>query len=184
MPWTPDGSARILEYRQMVQSLNNMGLRVVNDVVYNHTNAAGQSDNSVLDKIVPGYYHRLNASGVVENSTCCQNTATEHNMMRKLMVDSLVTWATQYKIDAFRFDLMGHHMVSDMQAVQEALGSLTLAEDGVDGSAIYLYGEGWNFGEVADNARGRQRHPAQPGRDRHRHLQRPPAGRGAGRRAL
>ncbi|MBP8107573.1 MAG: alpha amylase N-terminal ig-like domain-containing protein [Caldilineaceae bacterium] len=150
----PDGSARILEYRQMVQALNNMGLRVVNDVVFNHTNAAGQSDNSVLDKIVPGYYHRLNASGVVETSTCCQNTATEHTMMRKLMVDSLLTWATQYKIDAFRFDLMGHHMVSDMQAVQAALGSLTLADDGVDGSAIYLYGEGWNFGEVADNARG------------------------------
>jgi pullulanase-type alpha-1,6-glucosidase len=75
-------------------------------------------------------------------------------MMRKLMVDSVVTWAVQYKVDAFRFDLMGHHMVADMQAVREALDALTLEADGVDGKRIYLYGEGWNFGEVADNARG------------------------------
>jgi len=82
----PNGSQRILEYRAMVQSLNQIGLRVVNDVVFNHINASGQDANSVLDKIVPGYYHRLNADGVVETSTCCQNTATEHAMMGKLMV--------------------------------------------------------------------------------------------------
>lgn len=150
----PDGPARILEFRQMVQSLNENGLRVVIDVVYNHTNSSGQNEKSVLDRIVPGYYHRLNASGRVETSTCCQNTATEHNMMRKLMIDSAVTWATAYKVDAFRFDLMGHHMKDDMLALQEALRSLTEAEDGVDGASIYIYGEGWNFGEVADNARG------------------------------
>jgi pullulanase len=150
----PDGSARILEFRQMVQALNQAGLRVVMDVVYNHTNASGQSEKSVLDKVVPGYYHRLNADGKVENSTCCENTATEHNMMRKLMVDSVVTWATAYKVDGFRFDLMGHHMVDDMVAVKAALQSLTLEKDGVDGSRIYIYGEGWDFGEVANKARG------------------------------
>lgn len=150
----PQGSARIREFREMVQSLNESGLRVVMDVVYNHTNASGQAKKSVLDRVVPGYYHRLNADGAVETSTCCQNTATEHAMMEKLMVDSLVVWARDYKVDSFRFDLMGHHMVENMVAVQEALSALTEEADGVDGASIYLYGEGWNFGEVADNARG------------------------------
>jgi pullulanase-type alpha-1,6-glucosidase len=150
----PDSPARILEFRQMVQALNEAGLRVVIDVVYNHTNASGQNETSVLDKIVPGYYHRLDAHGRVEHSTCCENTATEHFMMRRLMVDSVVTWATAYKVDGFRFDLMGHHMVADMIAVKEALHGLTPEEDGIDGSSIYIYGEGWNFGEVANNARG------------------------------
>ncbi len=149
-----DGQARIREYRQMVQALNQSGLRVVIDVVYNHTNAAGLSDKSVFDKIVPGYYHRLDSNGNVTTSTCCQNTATEHDMMERFMVDSVVFWATQYKVDAFRFDLMGHHMVDDMVKVREALDALTLEEHGVDGSKIHIYGEGWNFGEVADNARG------------------------------
>ena len=150
----PDGSARIVEFRQMVQSINDTGLRVVMDVVYNHTAASGQSDKSVLDRIVPGYYHRLNDTGAIERSTCCENTASEHAMMEKLMIDSLVTWATMYKVDAFRFDLMGHHMVSNMLNVRAALDALTLEDHGVDGSQIYLYGEGWNFGEVANNARG------------------------------
>ena len=150
----PEGSARTLAFRRMVQNLNENGLRVVMDVVYNHTNSSGQAALSVLDRIVPGYYHRLDADGAVETSTCCQNTATEHAMMEKLMVDSLVTWAKDYKVDGFRFDLMGHHMVSNMVAVKKALSSLTLKKDGVDGSKIYLYGEGWDFGEVAGNARG------------------------------
>ena len=151
----PNGPTRILEFREMVQSLNRSGLRVVMDVVYNHTNASGQSENSVLDRIVPGYYHRLNADGAVETSTCCQNTATEHAMMRKLMVDSVVTWAKDYRVDGFRFDLMGHHMLEDMQAVRAALDALTLENDGVDGKSIYVYGEGWDFGEVANNGRGK-----------------------------
>ncbi|MDY7095724.1 MAG: pullulanase-type alpha-1,6-glucosidase, partial [Acidobacteriota bacterium] len=150
----PDGPARIREFRQMVQALNRTGLRVVMDVVYNHTNSAGQNDKSVLDKIVPGYYHRLNADGAVEMSSCCPNTASEHAMMEKLMIDSVLTWATQYKVDGFRFDLMGHHMKANMLNLREALDALTLRDDGVDGSEIYVYGEGWNFGEVADNARG------------------------------
>ena len=152
----PQGSARISEFREMVQALNGTGLRVVMDVVYNHTHAAGQDDRSVLDRIVPGYYHRLDEAGVVATSTCCPNTATEHAMMGKLMVDSVVTWARDYKVDGFRFDLMGHHSKANMLAVRAALDALTEAEDGVDGSKILIYGEGWNFGEVADNARFEQ----------------------------
>ncbi|NDJ61581.1 MAG: DUF3372 domain-containing protein, partial [Chloroflexi bacterium] len=74
--------------------------------------------------------------------------------MRRLMIDSVVTWVRDYQVDGFRFDLMGHHMVEDMRAVREALDSLTLEEDGVDGASIYVYGEGWDFGEVANNTRG------------------------------
>lgn len=150
-----NGSPRILELREMVQSLGNLGLSVVMDVVYNHTNQSGLGDKSVLDKVVPGYYHRQNPdSGFVERSTCCDNTATEHKMMERLMIDSLVLWAKHYKIDAFRFDLMGHHMKSNMEKALAAVQSLTLEDDGVDGRRIYFYGEGWNFGEVANGARG------------------------------
>ena len=137
----------------MVAALAEIGLRVVLDVVYNHTVAAGQDRHSVLDRIVPGYYHRLSADGRLENSTCCPNTAAEHAMMQKLIVDSVVQWARQYKVGGFRFDLMGHHPRSTMLAVRSALDALTVADDGVDGAAMYVYGEGWNFGEVADNAR-------------------------------
>jgi len=151
----PDGSTRILEFREMVKALSDMGLRVVMDVVYNHTHASGVADKSVLDKVVPGYYHRLNRDGFVETSTCCQNTATEHYMMRRLMVDDLVHWAKDFKVDGFRFDLMGHHMVADMEAARDALHALTLEADGVDGEKIYLYGEGWDFGEVQGGKRGR-----------------------------
>jgi pullulanase len=150
----PDGPTRIREFRAMVKSLGDNGLRLVMDVVYNHTNSAGQDPKSVLDKVVPGYYHRLNLQGQLETSTCCANTASEHSMMEKLMVDSTVMWAKEYKVDGFRFDLMGHHMKRNIERIQDALHSLTLAHDGVDGSKIYIYGEGWNFGEVADNARG------------------------------
>ncbi|MFD7884208.1 pullulanase-type alpha-1,6-glucosidase [Streptomyces bauhiniae] len=149
----PDGTARTVQFRKMVQSLNQDGLRVVMDVVYNHTAASGQADTSVLDRIVPGYYQRLLADGSVANSTCCANTATENAMMGKLVVDSIVTWAKQYKVDGFRFDLMGHHPKANILAVRKALDALTVAKDGVDGKKIILYGEGWNFGEVADDAR-------------------------------
>ncbi|MDZ4805268.1 MAG: pullulanase-type alpha-1,6-glucosidase [Candidatus Eisenbacteria bacterium] len=150
----PDGTARLVEFRRMVQALNAMGLRVVMDVVYNHTNASGQNERSVLDRIVPGYYHRLSLDGVVETSTCCQNTASEHHMMEKLIADDLVHWARDYKIDGFRFDLMGHHLKRNMETFRSRLAALTPAADGVDGSTIYLYGEGWDFGEVAKGARG------------------------------
>ncbi|WP_282005419.1 pullulanase-type alpha-1,6-glucosidase [Propioniciclava sinopodophylli] len=147
------GGDRTAEFRTMVGGLHRTGYQVVLDKVYNHTAQSGQGDKSVLDKVVPGYYHRLNLTGAVETSTCCQNVATEHEMAEKLMVDSVVTWARDYRVDGFRFDLMGHHSVDNMLAVRAALDELTLAGDGVDGKNVYLYGEGWNFGEVADNAR-------------------------------
>ncbi|MFD0314520.1 pullulanase-type alpha-1,6-glucosidase [Streptomyces flavalbus] len=149
----PNGTARTVEFREMVKALNEDGLRVVMDVVYNHTAASGQARTSVLDRIVPGYYQRLLADGSVANSTCCANTATENAMMGKLVVDSIVTWAKEYKVDGFRFDLMGHHPKANILAVRKALDALTLDKDGVDGKKIILYGEGWNFGEVADDAR-------------------------------
>ncbi|MFD7946185.1 pullulanase-type alpha-1,6-glucosidase [Streptomyces sp. NPDC059744] len=149
----PDGTRRTVEFRQMVQGLNGAGLRTVMDVVYNHTVASGQDDKSVLDRIVPGYYQRLLDDGTVATSTCCANTAPENTMMGKLVVDSIVTWAKEYKVDGFRFDLMGHHPKANILAVRKALDALTVAEDGVDGKKIILYGEGWNFGEIADDAR-------------------------------
>ncbi|MFI6118678.1 pullulanase-type alpha-1,6-glucosidase [Streptomyces sp. NPDC051064] len=149
----PDGTKRTVEFRQMVQGLNGAGLRTVMDVVYNHTVASGQDDKSVLDRIVPGYYQRLLEDGTVATSTCCANTAPENTMMGKLVVDSIVTWAKEYKVDGFRFDLMGHHPKENILAVREALDELTVAKDGVDGKKIILYGEGWNFGEIADDAR-------------------------------
>lgn len=149
----PDGAERVEEFRGMVGSLHEMGLEVVLDQVFNHTAASGQADQSVLDKIVPGYFHRLDATGQVETSTCCQNLATEHAAAQKLMIDSLVVWAKDYKVDGFRFDLMGHHSRETMEAARSALDELEPGRDGVDGESIYLYGEGWNFGEVADNAR-------------------------------
>lgn len=157
---TPEGTyavnpdERTKEYRQMVMALNGAGLRVVQDVVFNHTASSGEQSNSVLDKVVPGYYQRLNLDGGVENSTCCSNTATEHVMMRKLMIDTVLMYARQYRIDGFRFDLMGHHMVADMAALRKDLDALTMQNDGVDGRNIYVYGEGWDFGEVAKSARG------------------------------
>src|SRR5690606_33618820 len=96
-----DGAVRVREFPAMA-----MGLRVGMDVVYNHTFASGQERGSVLDRIVPGYYHRLDATGVVETSTCCANTATEHAMMARLMIDSAELWVRHYRIDSFRFDLM------------------------------------------------------------------------------
>ena len=143
-----DGAKRILEFRKMVMALHEANLRVGMDVVYNHTAYAGQHEKSVLDRIVPGYYQRLNAEGIVEESTCqtCGNTATENMMMAKLMSDSVRLWAREYKIDSFRFDLMGHQP----RAVMEQLKA-SLAKD--NGHAVQLIGEGWNFGEIANNAR-------------------------------
>ncbi|HET9648701.1 MAG TPA: pullulanase-type alpha-1,6-glucosidase, partial [Microlunatus sp.] len=148
-----DGGRRVAEFRTMVGGLHAAGLRVVLDQVYNHTPASGNAKTSVLDKVVPGYYQRLDASGAVTTSTCCQNVATENAMAQKIMVDATVSWARHYKVDGFRYDLMGHHSKANMLAVRAALDKLTLRKDGVDGKSIYVYGEGWNFGEVADNAR-------------------------------
>lgn len=141
-----NGAVRILELRRLVQALHRAGLRVGMDVVYNHTHAAGQNPQSVLDRIVPGYYQRLDANGTVTNSTCCANTATEHAMMAKLMTDTAVVWARDHHIDGFRFDLMGHQPRSAMLALQAAVDRAT-------GRHVQLIGEGWNFGEVQNGAR-------------------------------
>lgn len=141
-----DGAARIREFRAMVDALHRAGLRVGMDVVYNHTSHAGQHAFSVLDRIVPGYYHRLNPRGEIERSTCCENTATEHRMMAKLMIDTAERWVRDYRIDSFRFDLMGHQPLAAMQDLQARLNA-------VSKTPIVLLGEGWNFGEVANNAR-------------------------------
>jgi pullulanase-type alpha-1,6-glucosidase len=148
-----DGAGRVAEFRSMVGAFHAAGLRVVLDQVFNHTASAGQDSKSVLDRIVPGYYHRLTDLGEVETSTCCPNVATEHAMAQKLMVDACLHWARTYRVDGFRFDLMGHHSRDNLLAVRAALDALTPEPDGVDGRAITMYGEGWNFGEVADNAR-------------------------------
>ncbi|WP_422446538.1 pullulanase-type alpha-1,6-glucosidase [Endozoicomonas sp. ALB091] len=143
----PDGITRIIEFREMVKALKAANLGVVMDVVYNHTHAHGVGNHSVLDRIVPWYYQRLNPdSGIVENSTCCSNTASEFHMMEKLMIDSLKVWVKDYKVDAFRFDLMGHHLKRN---IEKALVAVKAINPG-----IYFYGEGWEFGEVAGNARG------------------------------
>lgn len=139
-------AVRVRELRQLVQSLHALGLRVGMDVVYNHTSAAGQQAQSVLDRIVPGYYQRLSPQGLLEQSTCCANTATEHRMMARLMVDSVALWAKHYQIDSFRFDLMGHQPKDAMLQVAQAARKAA-------GRTVYLLGEGWNFGEVANNAR-------------------------------
>jgi pullulanase-type alpha-1,6-glucosidase len=141
-----DGAERIREFRAMVKALHRDGLRVGMDMVYNHTDASGLHPHAVLDRIVPGYYHRLNAQGVVERSTCCDNTATENAMMAKLMIDTAERWAVQYKIDSFRFDLMAHQPRAAMEALRARVNTAT-------GRDINLIGEGWNFGEVANGVR-------------------------------
>ena len=157
---TPEGSyainpnTRVREYRIMVEGLHNAGLRVVQDVVFNHTNASGEGPNSNLDEVVPNYYHRLDANGNLEEGSCCPDTAAEHKMMEKLIIDSLVLNATQYKIDGFRFDIMSFMFTYNMTDIQKALRALTPDKDGVDGSKIYLYGEGFNFGDTENNQIG------------------------------
>ncbi|MEB3274074.1 MAG: pullulanase-type alpha-1,6-glucosidase [Prochlorothrix sp.] len=145
-----NGGTRILEFRQMVQSLNEMGLRVVMDMVYNHTFANGLYTQAVLDQVVPGYYHRYDNNGIPQSASCCADTATEFAMMEKLMIDTLKRWAVAYKVDSFRFDLMNFHTVDNMVKVKDTLQALTLEEDGIDGSQIYIYGEGWDFGSAKD----------------------------------
>ncbi len=135
-----DGAVRVREFREMVLGLHRSGLQVVMDVVYNHT--AG----NFFDRIVPGYYYRLNGDGNIENSTCCQNTATEFAMMAKLMSDTLVRWAVDYRVDGFRFDIMGHIpkavMLQAKARVDAAVGA---------SRKVYFYGEAWNFGEVEND---------------------------------
>jgi pullulanase len=132
-----DGTVRVREFKQLVQALHRAGIRVVMDVVYNHTYRGGESHFHAL---VPGYYHRQNAEGGFSNGSGCGNeVASDRSMVRKMMVDSLVYWAREYHIDGFRFDLMGLHDLDTMKEIRRAL-------DRVDRS-ILLYGEGWTGGD-------------------------------------
>ena len=137
----------------MVAGLHAAGLRVVLDQVYNHTPASATRRPRCSTRWCRATTSGWTPTGAVTTSTCCQNVATENTMGEKIMVDSTVLWAKHYKVDGFRYDLMGHHSRANMLAVRSALDKLTLRKDGVDGKSIYLYGEGWNFGEVANNAR-------------------------------
>jgi pullulanase len=156
----PEGSyavnpdERVKEYREMVMALHRAGLRVIQDVVFNHTSGAGEASNSILDEVVPNYYNRLDADGALETASCCPDTATEHLMMGKLQQDAVLWNAKKYKIDGFRFDIMSFTFISNLQAIKQALAQLTLEKDGIDGAKIYIYGEGFNFGETANRALG------------------------------
>jgi pullulanase len=147
-----DGASRIKEVRTMVQALAKKNLRLVQDVIFNHTYKNGLQPYSVFDKIVPLYYYRLNDEGEAFTTSCCADTASENRMMEKLMVDAVVYWAKTFKIDGFRFDLMSFHTHDTMIHIREALRNLSLAKDGVDGSKILIFGEGWLFGSLYDQA--------------------------------
>ena len=138
-----DGNTRIKECKQMIQALHNAGIGVVMDVVYNHT----YSTDSWFQYTVPNYYYRVNPDGSFSNGSGCSNdTASEHLMFRKYMVDSVTYWAKEYHIDGFRFDLMGLHDVTTMNAIRDALDKLY--EDG-SGQKILMYGEAWNMDTFA-----------------------------------
>ncbi|MEM7420045.1 MAG: alpha-1,6-glucosidase domain-containing protein [Pseudomonadota bacterium] len=131
-----EGVERIIEMRAMIQALHEMGLRVALDVVYNHTNASGVFSKSVLDKVVPGYYHRYETdTGAIVRETCCDDTEPRNIMMEKFMEDSLLIWTEHYKYDAFRFDIMSQATKDTMIRLRDAVQMLD--EDN------YFYGEGW-----------------------------------------
>ncbi|TCN24519.1 type I pullulanase [Mesobacillus foraminis] len=133
-PYTP--AVRIREMKQMIQTIHENDIRVMMDVVYNHMFSAFESN---FHKLVPGYYYRYNDDGTLSNGTGVGNdTASEHKMMRKFIIDSVTYWAREYHIDGFRFDLMGIHDVETMNEVRKAL-------DKIDPSIIVI-GEGWDLG--------------------------------------
>lgn len=139
-----DGYVRIKECKQMIQALHNAGIGVIMDVVYNHT----YSTDSAFQKTVPNYYYRMNEDGTFSNGSGCSNdTASEHKMFRKYMIDSVTYWASEYHIDGFRFDLMGLHDVTTMNAIRKALDNLY--EDG-SGKQIIMYGEAWDMPTACD----------------------------------
>ena len=128
-----DPLSRIREFKQMVQTLHKSGIRVIMDVVYNHTFTG---EKSHLDLLAPGYFYRMNADSTWSNASGCGNeTASERPMMRKFMIESVIYWATEYHVDGFRFDLMGIHDIETMNEIRAAL-------DKIDPS-IFIYGEGW-----------------------------------------
>ena len=131
-----DGITRIKEFKEMIQAMHKKGLRVVMDVVYNHTML---TENSYFNQLVPGYYYRQTADGSFSNASACGNeTASERPMMRKFMRESLKFWVEEYHIDGFRFDLMGIHDIETMNLISKELHQLK--------PDILLYGEGWTAG--------------------------------------
>lgn len=138
------GEVRIKECKQMIQALHNAGIGVIMDVVYNHT----YTSDSWLQRTVPNYYYRMNNDGTFSNGSGCSNdTASEHLMFRKYMIDSVTYWASEYHIDGFRFDLMGLHDVTTMNSIRTALDNLY--SDG-SGSQILMYGEAWDMATNCD----------------------------------
>ena len=138
------GEVRIKEYKHMIQALHNAGIGVIMDVVYNHT----YTSDSWLQRTVPNYYYRMNNDGTFSNGSGCSNdTASEHLMFRKYMIDSVTYWASEYHIDGFRFDLMGLHDVTTMNSIRTALDNLYA--DG-SGSQILMYGEAWDMATNCD----------------------------------
>ncbi|MBR1464385.1 MAG: type I pullulanase [Prevotella sp.] len=134
-----DPKARIREFKQMVQALHKAGIRVILDVVYNHT---FDINGSNFQKTYPDYYFRKNADGTYSNGSGCGNeTASEQPMMRRFIVESVKYWANTYRVDGFRFDLMGIHDIETMNIVREEL-------DKIDPN-FFVYGEGWSAGSCA-----------------------------------
>ena len=131
-----DPPTRIKELKQLVKTFHDNGLRVVMDVVYNHT---GQTENSNFNQLVPGYYYRQTADGKFSDATACGNeTASERPMMRKFILESMKYWVQEYHIDGFRIDLMGVHDIETMNLVSKELHKIK--------PGILLYGEGWTAG--------------------------------------
>ncbi len=132
-----DGAVRILEFKKLIQTLHQHGLRVIMDVVYNHT---GRTEASNFNQLVPGYYYRQNSKGGFSDASGCGNeTASERPMMRKFIIDSVKYWAEEYHIDGFRFDLMGIHDIATMNQIREMLKEID--------PTIFVYGEGWTGGD-------------------------------------
>ena len=136
-PYRPD--VRIREFKQMVQALHQAGIRVILDVVYNHTY---DIEHSNFQRTYPDYYYRKTADGQYSNGSGCGNeTASEQPMMRRFMLESVKYWIQEYHIDGFRFDLMGCHDIETMNAIRKMV-------DEIDPS-IFIYGEGWSAGACA-----------------------------------
>lgn len=136
-PYSP--TVRIKEFKQMVQALHRAGIRVILDVVYNHT---FDIKNSNFQRVNPDYYYRKTADGKYSDGSGCGNeTASEKALMREYMLESVKYWVNEYHIDGFRFDLMGVHDIVTMNDIRAAV-------DQIDPS-IYIYGEGWSAGSCA-----------------------------------
>ena len=134
-----DPAARIREFKQMVQALHKAGIRVILDVVYNHTY---DIDHSNFQRTYPDYYYRKNADGTYSNGSGCGNeTASEKPMMRKFMMESVKYWINEYHIDGFRFDLMGCHDIETMNQIRQMVNEID--------PTIFIYGEGWSAGSCA-----------------------------------